>query len=142
MKYEHPITLGVMAAWLKTGRMLDHTASLAMVVTVLALLPLAGLHKGLPNAWGVAAWIALALLEKYYAWRVALDAGLFDLLAQSGVRDMAQFDAAMAAFLHPGKASMPPRSMESRFISARRLFLWQAAALVMQVVSGLILISI
>ncbi len=141
MKYEHPITLGVMAAWLKTGRMLDHAASLALVLTVLALLPLAGLHKGLPNAWGVAAWIGLALLEKYYAWRVALDAGLFDLLAQTGARDMDQFDAAMAAFLRPGQASMPPRSMEGRFIGARRLFLWQVVALVIQVLVGLALLA-
>lgn len=101
MKYEHPITLGVMAAWLKTGRMLDHAASLAL----------------------------------------ALDAGLFDLLAQTGARDMDQFDAAMAAFLRPGQASMPPRSMEGRFIGARRLFLWQVVALVMQVLVGLALLA-
>ena len=142
MKYEHPLILGVMAAWLKTGRMLDHAASLALLLTLLALLPLSGLHKGLPNAWGVAALIALALLGKYYAWRVALDAGLFDLLAQTGARDMDQFDAAMTAFLRPGQASTPPRSMESRFMGARRLFLWQVAALVMQVGWGLILISV
>ena len=140
MKYDHPITLGVMAAWLKTGRVLDHAASLALVLTLLALLhPMAGLREGWPNAWGVAAWLALALMEKYYAWRVALDAGLFDLLAQTGARDMEQFDASMAAFLRPGAASMPPRSMESRFMGARRLFLWQVAALLMQVLVGLAL---
>lgn len=140
MKYDHPLTVGVMAAWLKTGRMLDHAASLALVLTLLALHPIAGLREGWPNAWGVAVWLALAVLEKYYAWRVALDAGLFDLLAQTGARDMEQFDAAMAAFLRPGATSMPPRSMESRFIGARRLFLWQVAALGMQVLAGLTLL--
>jgi hypothetical protein len=139
MKYDHPITLGVMAAWLKTGRVLDHAASLALVLTLLALHPMAGLREGWPNGWGVAVWLALALMEKYYAWRVALDAGLFDLLAQTGARDMGQFDASMAAFLRPGAASMPPRSMESRFMGARRLFLWQVAALLMQVLVGLAL---
>lgn len=137
MKYAHPMSISVLAAFLQTGRMLDHAGSLALLLSWLLLL-----QVGVSSAF--IGWIGfglsvLALLEKYYAWRVALDANLFDCLAQNRSRDLAQFDAAMAAFLRPGREVSPERTMESRFMGARRLFLRQVALVLLQML-GLILV--
>jgi hypothetical protein len=124
----NPMTPAVMAAFLRTGRMADHASS-ALLIGVLALA--AGTGAGVaPAALGAA--LVLALAEKYFAWRVALDAELFAVLAQHD--DMAAFDSALE-ICAGRKPAVPPRSLASRWSGARRLLLCQIACFGLQAAS-------
>ena len=130
-----PVSLGVMSAFLHSGRSIDHASSLFL----LAACVLAG---GIGDRHGL--WLPLpvlllslllATLEKYLAWRVALDARLFAVLEQTSQQELAHFDAALAAFLGQSGTGqhIPTRSMDSRWQGARRLFLQQALCCGVQV---------
>jgi hypothetical protein len=91
---------------------------------------------------GIALAVALlfALAEKYFAWRVALDAELFAVLCKSP-DDPLLFDVALADFL--GRTRVPlARSMESRWKGARRLFRNQAILLLCQSVAVLVALAV
>ena len=118
--------LRVVLGFLKAGRVLDSGSSVLLLGTLgRALLPESALVTV-----GIGMALALAALEKYVAWRVALDAEFFTVLhaqpAQAG-----DFDAALAAFL--GRSAVPPpRSLANRWQGARRLVIYQAVALLAQ----------
>jgi hypothetical protein len=114
------MTPAVMAAFLRTGRMFDHASS-AILIGVLVLAGAAGAGVA-PAALGAA--LVLALAEKYFAWRVALDAELFAVLAQRD--DMAAFDYALETCAGR-KPDIPPRSLANRWAGARRLLFCQIA---------------
>ncbi|GAA4043812.1 hypothetical protein GCM10022409_32370 [Hymenobacter glaciei] len=123
---ENTVRLRVLLGFLKAARVLDHGSSVLLLSTVLVgTRANGGLAVGL---WGVAG--LLGLLEKYLAWRVALDTEFFALLLEHPGQEAA-FDAALAEFL-----SRPPvaetRTMTSRWQGARRLVQQQAVALAAQ----------
>lgn len=126
---DHPVAVGVIAAFMRNARIVDQLSSLLLIGTFLLLL-------ASPFWIGtIAAGVALAVgvAEKYFAWRVALDADLFAVLEQHP-QQAKKFDAAMAALL---ERPTPPRtrSMASRWQGARRLLLGQAVALGVQVLA-------
>lgn len=125
---DEAMTTEVLVAFLQAGRVVDHASSLLLLPAVaLLLMQPAG---GLPlNLLGMA--LVFALAEKFYAWRVALDARLFTvLLRQPG--QARQFDDALANML--GRpAPVACRSLYSRWQGARRLLRWQAICLGVQV---------
>ena len=125
-------TLRVLLGFLKAGRVLDHGSSV-LLLGALVLAPTS------PPLLLFAA-VALALLEKYLAWRVALDAEFFALLLEQPAQAEA-FDAALAQFLgRPVPTTL--RTMESRWRGARRLLGWQAGALAAQVAAVLGLLAL
>ncbi len=96
-QHGNAMALGVMVAFLRSGRLLDHAASLGLLLTGAWL---AWHGAGRFGGWVWACLIATALAEKYLAWRVALDAELFAVLAAAQTsREIDQFDIALAAFL-------------------------------------------
>ncbi len=121
---EHPAGVGVLAAFLQSGRVLDHASSVMLVATLLALRPFDSLSLALFALATVG-----ALAEKYFAWRVTLDAGLFAVL-QRHPDDAAAFDAALAHVL--GRQPGDSRSMASRWQGARRLLWRQGMCLALQ----------
>jgi len=85
----------------------------------------------------------LGVVEKYYAWRVALDANLFKTLKEFS-HDTAIFDQSLGTFLGSKSRSRVERSMESRWKGAKCLFLKQCILLILQtiVMVGLIALYI
>jgi hypothetical protein len=122
------------AALLDQGRVVDR---LARLLTAAALIggvtyPLA---FGPPPLWfaGVAIVTASSgLAELYFAVRVAFDAALFHAVANaSGEPDFTGLDAALAQLdLLP--AQRRGRPVQARITGARRLFRYQIAAFVIQ----------
>lgn len=126
LKPENGIQLRVLLGFLKAGRVLDHGSSVLLLAALL-LAAVAGAGPAVA-AYGGAA--LLGLLEKYLAWRVALDVEFFALLLEQPGQAVA-FDAALAEFL--GRPTAPePRAMASRWQGARRLVQWQAASVAIQ----------
>ncbi|HLK98662.1 MAG TPA: hypothetical protein VK364_12905 [Hymenobacter sp.] len=120
-----------MLGFLKAGRVLDSGSSVLLLGTLfLACAPTA------PALLAVLVLaLAVGLLAKYLAWRVALDAEFFTLLHEQPGQASA-FDAALAGFLN--RKTVPPlRTMQSRWLGARRLVRQQAAAVALQ--AGLVL---
>lgn len=124
------MALRVLLGFLRAGRVLDHASSVLLLAALLAA-PAAPLAA-------VLAAVALGALEKYVAWRVALDAEFFQLLLQQPGQEAA-FDAALADFLGR-KASPPPRTLASRWRGARRLVWGQALVLGAQAVAALLVL--
>ena len=125
---ENTVRLRVLLGFLEAGRVLDHGSSVLLLATLLLGAPGGTWPFGL--LLGGAA--LLGLLEKYLAWRVALDAEFFALLHEQPIQQAA-FDAELAAFLgRPEPAETRP--MSSRWRGARRLVRAQARALGAQAV--------
>ena len=120
---ENAVRLRVLLGFLRAGRVLDHGSS----VLLLGMLWLGVRAGGGLGALALGGATLLGLLEKYLAWRVALDAEFFALLLEQPGQEAA-FDAALAAFL--GRpAVVETRPLASRWQGARRL-VWQQAAAV------------
>lgn len=120
------LAAGVMIAFLRLGKPIDHASSALLLGTFL-------LQISVSSSLAVAALAAaffMALAEKYYAWRVALDVDLFTLLQQFPGED-ARFDAALATCL-ARQETMPSRSLASRWDGARRLLKRQLMVFVLQ----------
>jgi hypothetical protein len=113
----HVLTTGVMTALLRSGKTVDSASSIFLLggLLLIAMKPVA--------PYAVLALLLLGFLEKYYAWRVTLDAELFALLGKSCNQGRV-FDAALAACLVREPPELP-RSMEDRWRGARRLLLSQ-----------------
>jgi hypothetical protein len=121
------MTAAVMATFLRTGKPLDHASSVFLLGTVF----LYGLQAGSTLAIALTFFaLLIALVEKYYAWRVALDAELFAILSLYPDQSAA-FDQALAGCLDR-PAIAPPRSLHDRWRGAKRLLCWQAALCVIQ----------
>ena len=126
---ENIVRLRVLLGFLKAGRVLDHGSS----VLLLGALVAGGRGPGGLVAAASAGAVLLGLLEKYLAWRVALDVEFFAVLLEQPGQETA-FDAALAEFLgRPAVAATRP--MASRWQGARRLVQLQAAALAAQVLA-------
>ncbi|RZK53177.1 MAG: hypothetical protein EOO59_12760 [Hymenobacter sp.] len=126
MKADNPVMLRVVVGFLKGGRVLDGASSVLLLGTLVrAMLPATPL---LVVGLGVA--LVLAGLEKYFAWRVALDAEFFALLHEQP-EQAENFDAALAAFL--SRSTLPAhRSFASRWHGTRQLVISQAVTLLLQ----------
>ena len=75
----------LVAALLRRGRSLDHCSSaLSLVAVLFGLAPWLGAPPSLILALLCAALLIAGLAEKYWALRVALDAKLFQRLAEAG----------------------------------------------------------
>lgn len=133
----HPdasIAATVYSAFLHSARVLDHGSSLLALLMVLLAMRGAAAANALTDhgvGYALAAMLLLAALEKYYAFRVALDARLFAMLAEPGVNHSTAFDNALASL--NGRAALP-RSLQERWRGARKLWISQAACFVAQVV--------
>lgn len=120
---ENAVRLRVLLGFLRAGRVLDHGSS----VLLLGTLWLGARAGGGLGALALGGATLLGLLEKYLAWRVALDAEFFALLLELPGQEAA-FDAALAEFLgRPAAAETRP--MASRWQGARRLVRLQVATL-------------
>ena len=117
--------LRILLGFLRAGRVLDGASSVLLLSTVV-------LARGAASpvqAAGIALALALGFVEKYLAWRVALDVECFAWLLEQP--PVAAFDEALAAFLGQ-KPAAAPRSMGSRWRGARRLVRHQAIVLGLQ----------
>lgn len=117
----------VMAAFMDSGRTLERTSSLLLIAALLGAWPCT--LSGWPAVTCFSMNLGLALMAKYYGWRVALDARLFRLLAQHPGQ-AAEFDGALGYCL--GRHAKGTRSAASRWRGARRLLRIQAALVVLQ----------
>jgi hypothetical protein len=126
MMTDNPVMMRVVVGFLKGGRVLDGASSVLLLGTLVrALLPATPLL-----VVGVGVALVLAGLEKYFAWRVALDAEFFALLHEQP-EQVENFDAALATFL--GRSTMPShRSFASRWRGTRQLVIYQAVTLLVQ----------
>ena len=95
--------LMLVAALLRRGRSLDHCSSaLSLLAVVFGLAPWLGTPASLALALLCAALLIAGLAEKYWALRVALDAELFQHLAQAGEQLDNQTRALDQALQHLG----------------------------------------
>ena len=120
------LSLRVLLGFLRAGRVLDHGSSVLLLGGLVVGLFHSGKTGELVLGWA----LALGLLAKYLAWRVALDAEFFALLLDQPGHEAA-FDQALATFLGR-RAPAETRTLASRWQGARRLVRWQAAAVAMQ----------
>jgi hypothetical protein len=133
MGFDRPVALKVLIAFLRAGRILDHTSSLLLIGTFLLTYQSASVFAVL----GIAAALTFAFAEKYYAWRIALDADLFSVLCEYP-QEASLFDASLATILGR-QVERAPRSMESRWKGAMQLLYRQAACFALQAASVLAL---
>ncbi|MBX3711650.1 MAG: hypothetical protein KF800_06795 [Lysobacter sp.] len=75
------------------------------------------------------ATVLLGLVERYFALRLRLDAGLFADLASGRLADLAALDAGLAAIGVRGK---PARTLDDRIAGCRRLWRRHLAVVVVQ----------
>ena len=127
IEYEHPVALNVLTSFLKTGRLIDHASSAALICSFIVTLQ--------PVSWvtelGLLSALILAIIEKYFAWRVTLDAELFAVLA-AHPQETRTFDNALATVL--GRKINPPiRTMQSRWLGAKRLLRNQSISFGLQI---------
>lgn len=97
--------------------------SLVAGLTALAVLA-AVVNRGAATG-ALAVLVPLVVAERYAAWRVALDARLFDRLANGELPDLAELDGALQhVFAVP--ATKAGRALPERIAGARRLLRAQA----------------
>lgn len=126
----------LVAALLRRGRSLDHFSSaLSLVAVAFGLAPWLGAPPSLMLALLCAALLVAGLAEKYWALRVALDAELFQRLAESGEQLDNQTHALDQALQNLGlqNAQQADRSWSLRAQGALGLLRKQALCLLLQV---------
>lgn len=126
------LNYAVMAAFMASGRSLERGSLLLMMVASLTCL--SGLLSTTLAATCLVLHLLLALAAMYYAWRVALDAKLFEVLAQHREQS-SEFDTALSYCL--GKETPAMRTVASRWSGARRLLCYQTAFVFMQAVAAI-----
>ncbi|MDP9939097.1 hypothetical protein [Ectopseudomonas alcaliphila] len=129
--------LMLVAALLRRGRSLDHCSSaLSLLALVFGLAPWLGTPASLALALLCAALLIAGLAEKYWALRVALDAELFQHLAQAGEQLDNQTRALDQALQHLGlqNAQQVGRTWDLRSQGALGLLRKQALCLLLQIV--------
>jgi hypothetical protein len=135
----------LVAALLRRGRSLDHfSTALSLVAVVFGLAPWLGAQASLILALICAALLIVGVAEKYWALRVALDAELFQRLAEAGEQLDSQTRALDQALQHLGlqNAQHSGRAWNQRCQGALSLLRRQALCLLLQiviVVSGIFL---
>lgn len=126
----------LVAALLRRGRSLDHFSSaLSLVAVAFGLAPWLGAPPSLMLALLCAALLVAGLAEKYWALRVALDAELFQRLAESGEQLDNQTHALDQALQNLGlqNTQQADRSWSLRAQGALGLLRKQAQCLLLQV---------
>jgi len=126
----------LVAALLRRGRSLDHFSSaLSLVAVAFGLAPWLGAPPSLMLALLCAALLVAGLAEKYWALRVALDAELFQRLAESGEQLDNQTHALDQALQNLGlqNTQQADRSWSLRAQGALGLLRKQALCLLLQV---------
>ena len=127
----------LVAALLRRGRNLDHCSStLSLVAVLFGLAPWLGAPPSLMLALLCAALLVAGLAEKYWALRVALDAELFQGLAQASEQLDSQTHALDQALQNLGlqNAQQAGRSWSLRSQGALGLLRKQALCLLLQIV--------
>ncbi|MDH0096704.1 hypothetical protein L1F06_000140 [Ectopseudomonas hydrolytica] len=127
----------LVAALLRRGRSLDHCSSaLSLVAVLFGLAPWLGAPPSLILALLCAALLIAGLAEKYWALRVALDAKLFQRLAEAGEQLDSQTHALDQALQNLGlqNAQQTGRSWSLRSQGALDLLRKQALCLLLQIV--------
>ncbi|MBF8163940.1 hypothetical protein [Ectopseudomonas hydrolytica] len=125
----------LVAALLRRGRSLDHFSSaLSLVAVIFGLAPWLGAAPSLMLALLCAALLILGLAEKYWALRVALDAELFQRLAEAGEQLDSQTHALDQALQKLGlqNAQLARRDWSLRAQGALGLLRKQALCLLLQ----------
>jgi len=126
----------LVAALLRRGRSLDHFSSaLSLVAVAFGLAPWLGAPPSLMLALLCAALLVAGLAEKYWALRVALDAELFQRLAEFGDQLDSQTHALDQALQNLGlqNTQQADRSWSLRCQGALGLLRKQALCLLLQV---------
>jgi hypothetical protein len=136
--------LALVAGLLRRGRGLDLLSSaITLLALAYGLAPLLGTpHSAASSIILCGLLVMLGLAQKYWAIRVALDAGLFARLANDAARLAVlttELDQALQ-LLGLQKAAAAPRGWEERCRGALRLLRLQAAWLVAQLLLALIVI--
>ncbi|MFO1147425.1 MAG: hypothetical protein U1E62_03530 [Alsobacter sp.] len=130
-----PARLAVAAALLAQGR---HVDALSRILTAGGLLGTPVLATILSPAAlvPVLLFVALGLTQAWLALRVGFDAALFEAVSRPGWESCSALDAALMeqGLLPPAKAGRP---LAPRIAGARRLLIWQAVLLVLQVALAL-----
>jgi len=129
--------LMLVAALLRRGRSLDHCSSaLSLLAVVFGLAPWLGPPASLALALLCAALLIAGLAEKYWALRVALDAELFQRLAEAGEQLDNQTRALDQALQNLGlqNAQQVGRTWSLRAQGALGLLRKQALCLLLQIV--------
>ena len=127
----------LVAALLRRGRSLDHCSSaLSLIAVVFGLAPWLGAPPSLILALLCASLLIAGLAEKYWALRVALDAELFQGLAQAGEQLDSQTHALDQALQNLGlqNAQQAGRTWSLRSQGALGLLRKQALCLLLQIV--------
>jgi len=112
---------------------------LALSVVAIAVLALTGRSLPMLSAMGFGAVALVGLLERYIAFRLYFDAGLFKDLAGGAIASLNDLDSALHRLgLRP--ASGQPRALEDRVAGARRLLRRHGIAVACQ--SALLLLAL
>lgn len=135
--------LFTVASLLRRGRALDQLSNaLGLVALLIGLAPLLGITAQPLTALFCALLLVLGLGQKYWALRVALDAELFQQLADR-VEHLATHTADLDRTLGQLKlqaANQPVRSWEERSLGALRLLRQQVLWLVAQVLLAILIV--
>ena len=122
------------------ARRLDAAQSLAQLALVCIAVTMIGLAVG---AWreerlaiGLVA-TALGLVERYFALRIRLDAGLFSDLAAGRIATLGALDAGLASIGAPARAA---RSLDDRIAGCRGLWRRHLAVAAAQALLALLLV--
>ena len=127
----------LVAALLRRGRSLDHcSGALSLLAVLFGLAPWLGAPPSLTLALLCTALLITGLAEKYWALRVALDAELFQRLAQAGEQLDSQTHALDQALQNLGlqNAQQAGRTWSLRSQGALGLLRKQALCLLLQIV--------
>lgn len=127
----------LVAALLRRGRSLDHLSSaLSLVAVVFGLAPWLGVQASLGLALICTSLLIAGLAAKYWALRVALDAELFQRLAEAGEQLEQQTHTLDQALqnLDLQNAQQAGRSWSHRCQGALSLLRKQALCLLLQVI--------
>jgi hypothetical protein len=130
------------AAWLATGRTLDHCS---LFLTLLALAAAFFSEPPMLSRLGLLLAVGLGIGEKFYAIRVAFDRRIFSRWANSWpatedfVADaaLAEFDAQLVRLGLRSARPQTPRSLDQRIAGARTLLRRQAICLALQLLAVL-----
>ena len=135
----------LVAALLRRGRSLDRlSTALSLLALACGLAPLLGAAASPALAPVSALLLLIGLAEKYWAQRVALDAELFQRLAQSGEQLAAQTQSLDQALQRLGlqQERQSQRSWESRSKGALVLLRHPALCLLLQLSVALLAILV
>ncbi len=118
------------------ARRMDATQAPGLLAMACTSVMLLGMAAGAWHDEDLALALATALLgvvERYFALRLRLDAGLFADLADGRIADIAALDAGLAAIgVRAGAPTNPPRPLDARIAGGRRLWRWHLAVVLLQ----------